>query len=135
MDPLKCHLKCFLPQQKPENITTRTTRWRTSSGDTPHVTVKAVVAQSCDSFEPMDCSPPGPFVHGDSPGKNAAVGCHVLLQGIFPTQGSNRGLQHCRRILHRLSHRDKNKQTNNSWARTASQWGTCDPIIVNFILL
>ena len=76
-----------------------------------HVNVKAVVAQSCDSLEPMDCSPPGPFVHGDSPGKNTAVGCHVLLQGIFPTQGSNRGLQHCRRILYRLSHQDKNKQT------------------------
>ena len=28
-------------------------------------------------------------VHGDSPGKNTIVGCHVLLQGIFPIQGSN----------------------------------------------
>ena len=28
-------------------------------------------------------------VHGDSPGKNTKVGCHFLLQGIFPTQGSN----------------------------------------------
>ena len=30
----------------------------------------------------------------DSPGKNTGVGCHVLLQGIFPTQGSNPGLLH-----------------------------------------
>ena len=37
----------------------------------------------------MDCSPPVSFVHGDSPGRNAGVGCHALLQGIFPTQGSN----------------------------------------------
>ena len=37
---------------------------------------------------PMDCSPPGSFVHGDSPGKNTGGGCHVL-QGIFPTQGLN----------------------------------------------
>ena len=37
----------------------------------------------------MDYSPPGSFVHGDSPGKNTGVGCHALLQGIFPTQGSN----------------------------------------------
>ena len=28
-------------------------------------------------------------VHGDSPGNNTQVGCHALLQGIFPTQGSN----------------------------------------------
>jgi len=32
----------------------------------------------------MDCSPPGFSVHGDSPGKNSGVGCHALLQGIFP---------------------------------------------------
>ena len=37
---------------------------------------------------PTDCSPPGSSVHGDSPGKNTGVGCHALLQGIFPTQGS-----------------------------------------------
>ena len=35
----------------------------------------------------------------DFPGKNTGVGCHFLLQGIFPTQGSNPGLLHCRRIL------------------------------------
>ena len=52
----------------------------------------------------MDCSPPGSSVHGDSPGKNAAVGCHALLQGIFLTQGLNPGLPHCRRILYHLSH-------------------------------
>ena len=35
----------------------------------------------------------------DSPGKNTGVGCHFLLQGIFPTQGLNRGLPHCRQTL------------------------------------
>lgn len=34
LNPLKCHLKCLLPQQRIENITIRATRWRTSSGDT-----------------------------------------------------------------------------------------------------
>ena len=43
-------------------------------------------------------------IHGDSPGKNTGVGCHDLLQGIFPTQGSNPGLSHCRRILYQLSY-------------------------------
>ena len=36
--------------------------------------------------------------------KNTGVGCHSLLQGIFPTQGSNLGLLHCRQILYFLSH-------------------------------
>ena len=45
--------------------------------------------QSCLTLcDPMDCSPPGSSVHGDSPGKNTRVGCHVLLQSIFPTQVS-----------------------------------------------
>ena len=35
----------------------------------------------------MDCSLPGSSVYGDSPGKNTEMGCHALLQGIFPTQG------------------------------------------------
>ena len=39
--------------------------------------------------DPMVHSPPGSSVHGDSPGKNTGVGCHFLLQGIFPTQGWN----------------------------------------------
>ena len=40
----------------------------------------------------------------DSPGKDSGVGCQALLQGIFLTQGSNLGLQHCRQILYILSH-------------------------------
>ena len=40
----------------------------------------------------------------DSPGKNTGVGCHFLLQGIFPNQGLNPGLLHCRWILYQLSH-------------------------------
>ena len=59
----------------------------------------------------MDCSPPGPSVHGDSPGKNTGVGCHALLQGIFPTQGSNPGLPHCRQILYQLEPPGKPKNT------------------------
>ena len=45
---------------------------------------------------------PHSSVHGDSPGKNTGVGCHALLQGIFPIQGSNPGLLHCRQILYQL---------------------------------
>ena len=52
----------------------------------------------------MVCRLPGFSVHGDSSGKNTGAGCHVLLQGIFPTQGSNPGLLHCRQIPYHLSH-------------------------------
>ena len=38
------------------------------------------------------------------PGKNTRVDCHSLLQGIFPIQGSNPGLLHCRQIRYHLSH-------------------------------
>ena len=48
----------------------------------------------------MDCSLLGSSVHG----KNTGVGCHFLLRGIFPTQGSNPALLHCRQILYHLSH-------------------------------
>ena len=67
----------------------------------PRVTVHAscallcLVAQLCLTLcDPMDCSPPGSSVHGDSLGKNTGVDCHALLQGIFPTQWSNPGLLH-----------------------------------------
>ena len=68
--------------------------WQSDNG------VKVKVTQSyptlCDSME---------YSPWNSPGKNTGVGSLSLLQGIFPTQGSNPGLQHCRRILYQLSHK------------------------------
>ena len=58
--------------------------------------LKVLIAQSCPTLcDSMGHSPPGSSVHGDSPGKDTGVGCHALLQGIFPTQGLNLGLLHC----------------------------------------
>ena len=52
-----------------------------------HVHAKSL--QSCPTLrDPVVCSLPA----WDSPGKKTRVGCHVLLQGIFPTQGLNPGL-------------------------------------------
>ena len=42
--------------------------------------------------DPRDCSLPGFLCPWNSPGKNTGLGCHSLLQGIFPTQGLNLGL-------------------------------------------
>ena len=45
--------------------------------------VLCLVTQSCQILcDPMDCSPPGSSVCGDSPGKNTGLGFHALLQGI-----------------------------------------------------
>ena len=71
-----------------------------SIDDFGSMTILWLVAQLCPVLcDPMDFSPPSSPVHGDSLGKNTGVGCHVFLQGIFPTQRSNPSLQHCRWIL------------------------------------
>ena len=67
--------------------------------------MKVKVIQWC----PTLCDPMVYTVHGIL--QAAGVGSLSLLQGIFPTQGSNPGLSHCRRILHQLSH--KGSPTNS----------------------
>ena len=64
-----------------------------------------LVAQLCLTLcDTIDCSPPAFSVRRDCPRKNTGVGCHALLQKIFPTQGSNPGLLRGRQILFSLSH-------------------------------
>ena len=46
-------------------------------------------------YDPMDCSLPGFFVHGDSPGKNTGVGCHALLQGNLPMKNHQNSVKIC----------------------------------------
>ena len=53
--------------------------------------------------------PRGLYSPWSSPGQNTGVGSLSLLQGIFPTQGSNPGLPHCRQILYQLSHKGSPK--------------------------
>ena len=63
------------------------------------IKVKVNVAQSCQTLcDPMVYSP------WNSLGQNTGEGRHSILQGIFPTQGCNPGLPHCRWILYHLSH-------------------------------
>ena len=62
-------------------------------------------SQSCLTLcDFLDCNQPGFSVHGDSPGKNTCMCSHALFQGIFPIQGSNPGLLHCKWTLYHLSH-------------------------------
>ena len=58
----------------------------------------------------------------DSPGKNTGVGCHSLLQGIFPTQESNLGLLHCRQIPYHLSHQGRPPSPKGMMLQKYSDW-------------
>ena len=57
-----------------------------------------------ESFSRVRLRPYRPHSPWDSPGQNTAVGSCSLLQVIFPIQGSNPGLPHCRQILYQLSY-------------------------------
>ena len=91
-----------------------------------------LVVQLCPTFcDPMDYSPPSYSVHGIL-SKNTGMGCHSRLQGIVPTQGSNPGFPHCKRILFCLSQKGSpstitfNPPGERSLARTAfSRWIDC----------
>ena len=73
----------------------------------------------------MDYNLPGSSVHGIIPGKNTGVGCHFLLQGIFPTQGWNPHLLHWQVGSLPLNHQGsrKNRPHDCSWAtKRPSTW-------------
>ena len=73
----------------------------------------------------------------DFPGKNIGVGCHFLLQGIFPSQGSNPGLPHCWQTLYHLSHQgSSHKITQHSSNRDRTQsclWQSQNPYSVHAV--
>ena len=66
-----------------------------------HILMKVKVAQSCLTL----CDPTDYTVHGILQARILEWVAVPFSRGISPTQGSNRGLQHCRQILYQLSHR------------------------------
>ena len=78
----------------------------------------SVVSMDCS---PPASSPPGSSVHGILP-KIAGVGSHSLLPGVFPTQGLNPGLLHCRRILYHLSRQGDTTKSCRRCSRLTSLW-------------
>ena len=85
-----------------------------------------LVAQLCLTLcNLMDCSLPDFSVHGDFPGKNTGVCGHALPQGIFPTQGLNPGLPHCKKILYHLSHQESSRILE--WVAMPSSRGSSQP--------
>ena len=82
------------------------------TGSSVHGVLQAGILKQVSISSPGDLSDPElnqslphcRFFTSEPLGK--PVGCHALLQGIFPTQGSNPGLAHCRWILYQLSHQE-----------------------------
>ena len=68
-------------------------------------TIWATSESESHSVVPDSLQPHGLYSPWNSPDQNTEVGSLSLLQGIFPTQGSNPCLLHCRRILYQLSHK------------------------------
>ena len=88
--------------------------------------VKVKVSQSCPTLhDPMDLNNPR-----NSPSQNTGVGSLSLLQRIFPAQGSNPGLPHCRWILCQMSHKGSSRMlewvtypfsSRSSWPRNQTR--------------
>ena len=75
------------------------------------------VSESC-SVVSDSLQPHGLYTPWNSPGQNIGVGSLSLLQGIFPTQGSNQGLLHYRWILHQLKHIQVHTCVQTYWSDT-----------------
>ena len=91
-----------------------------------------------DSLQPCGLQPARLLCLWKFPGKNTGVGCHFLLQGIFPTQGLNLGLLHCRWTLDQLSHqedpRSHSRQTSNVFLLTLAWLGlTCNWVLISYL--
>ena len=68
-----------------------------------------LVVQLCPSLcDPVDCIACQAPLSMEFSSKNTGVGCHALLQGIFPTQGLNLGFLHVRQMLYHLRHQPIN---------------------------
>ena len=94
------------------------------------------VAQSCPTLcDPMDCSLPDPSVYGIFQARYWS-GLPFLLQEIFPTQGLNPGLPHCRQTLYRLSHQGSKSPFLNSDMceyTQCSEKSCCKGNVFNFV--
>ena len=83
-----------------------------------------------NSLRPHGLQPARLLCPWDFTGNNTGVGCHFLLQGMFPTQGSNPGPPHCRQMRYPLSHQGslhktlvkEVKEDTNRWRNTPCSW-------------
>ena len=102
------HLSCdraWITSHHVLRISRAQRRQITSTGIMRAVPVGSVTSAVFHSLRSHGLQPISFLCPWTSPGKNTGEGCHAILQGIFPTQGSNLYFLHYRQILYRLSHR------------------------------
>ena len=97
-----CHflLQGIFPTQGSNLCIWSLLQWQADSLPLSHLGESESRSVLSDSLRPH-----GLYSPWNSPGQNTGVGSLSLLQGIFPTQGLNPGLLHCRQILYQLSHK------------------------------
>ena len=93
-----------------------------------------LVSQLSLTVTPMDCSPPGSSVHGILQARTLEW-VDTLLQGIFPTQGSNTNLLNFRQILYQLSHQGSPNYVLYSMVLWYSKYLTIKIHITKFLFL
>ena len=99
----------------------------------PVFPVKWSLSVVSDSLWPHGLQPARLLHPWDSPGKDTGVGCHFLLQGVFPTQGPHLGLLHCRQTLHHLCHQGIGKPTAPWYSQAASSTIQARPCLASEI--
>ena len=96
-----------------------------------------LVAQSCLTLcNLIDCNLPGSSVHGIFQARILEWVAISFSRGIFPTQGLNPGISHCRQTLYHLSHQGSFPRHINNWA-SCPLWFSCfipSGTIGNFLL-
>ena len=98
------HGRCFLKLQSKRQAFMDSRQSRSDG------TLQVFLSESESRSVVSNSLPPhGLYNPWNSPGQNTRVGSLSLLQGIFPTQGSNPGPPHCRWILYQLSHKGSPK--------------------------
>ena len=82
-----------------------------------------------NSLQPHGMQPARFLYPCNSPGQSTGVGSQSLLQGIFPIQGLNPGLPHCRWILYHLNYQERPRKSKigkwESMRRTLETKGNC----------
>ena len=103
----KKELQVLYPQSKAEceqHYKTNTNQIAYNSSEEETIFNESEVAQSCPTLcDPEDCSLPGSSVHGVLQAIILEWVAISFSMGMFPTQGSNPGLPHCRQTLYPLS--------------------------------
>ena len=105
LSEISWNFKAFQGQELQECRSRDQRFWRTVFYRTPNWSLECTESKS-ESHSVMSDSLwlYGLYSPWNSPGQNTAVGSLSFLQGIFPTQGLNPGLPHCRQILYQLNH-------------------------------